>query len=220
VRTTGPRTRAARTITAAFVGSALASVGLAVVYALGGHPRLEGALIGVALGALALGFVLWGKRLMPAGPFVEEREPMDEPRVRVVGPGELSSDTPQTPGLWREVAFDGRNPDARTLSAFLSTVQPGAATGAHHHGDQETVLYVLEGTARYRWGDELEHVVEAGPGSFVFIPGEIVHQEINASTEEPTRWVVVRSGVDPIVVNLPELDHLIEQPAIAYADPE
>lgn len=140
--------------------------------------------------------------------------------MRVVGPGERRTDTPQTPGLLREVAFDGRNPDARVLSGFLSTVRPGAATGAHHHGDQETILYVLEGTARYRWGDGLEHAVEAGPGSFVFIPAEIIHQEINASTEEPTTWVVVRSGTDPIVVNLPELDDVAEKPALDYATAE
>src|ERR1700742_501970 len=76
---------------------------------------------------------------------------MHEPSVRVVRHSELSDATPQTSGLLRQVAFDSRNPDATVLSAFLSTVLPGAATGAHHHGDQETILYVLEGTARYRW---------------------------------------------------------------------
>lgn len=135
---------------------------------------------------------------------------MEEPRVRVVTADMRSTDTPQTPGLLREVAFDGRNPDAKHLSGFLSTVEPGAATGAHHHGDQETILYVLSGTARYRWGPRLEHVVEAEPGSFVFIPAHIVHQEVNASDQEATVWVVVRSDPNPIVVNLPELDHLAE----------
>lgn len=145
---------------------------------------------------------------------------MSQPRVRVIGPDELDDNTPQTPGLHRRVAFDGRNPDAQSLSGFISTVKPGAATGAHHHGEQETILYVLNGTARYRWGDRLEHVVEAGPGSFVFIPAQIVHQEINGSTEESTTWVVVRSGTDAIVVNLPQLDDVAEAPAVAYADAE
>lgn len=145
---------------------------------------------------------------------------MAEPRVRIVSAGERSTDTPQTPGLLREVAFDGRNPDSRKLSGFLSTVDPGAATGAHHHGDQETILYVLSGTARYRWGPRLEHVVEAGPGDFVLIPAEMIHQEINASTEEATVWVVVRSDPNPIVVNLPELDHLAEQPVTGAAPAE
>jgi uncharacterized RmlC-like cupin family protein len=141
-------------------------------------------------------------------------------QIRVVHRDALDKNTPQTPGLIREVAFDARNPDAAHLSAFLSTVKPGAATGAHHHGEQETVLYVISGTARYRWGDRLENVAEAGPGDFVFIPAHIIHQEINASAEVETVWAVVRSGVDPIVVNLPELDEYIEAPAVDYTIPE
>lgn len=145
---------------------------------------------------------------------------MGTARVRVVRAHQRSTDTPQTPGLLREVAFDGRNPDARTLSGFLSSVRPGAATGAHHHGDQETILYVLNGRARFRWGDRLEEVIEAGEGDFVFIPAELIHQEINASPDEPTTWVVVRSAPDPIVVNLPELDDVAEPPARDYTSAE
>jgi uncharacterized RmlC-like cupin family protein len=144
---------------------------------------------------------------------------MHEPSVRVVRRDQLSDDTPQTSGLHRAVAFDSRNPDARVLSAFLSTVLPGAATGAHHHGDQETILYVLEGTARYRWGDRLQHVVEAGPGDFVFIPAHTPHQEVNASADRPTVWVVTRSNPDPIVVNLPELDKFAEPATREYPHP-
>ncbi|MFF7469012.1 cupin domain-containing protein [Streptomyces sp. NPDC008092] len=142
-----------------------------------------------------------------------------DPQIRVVHRDQLDGDTPQTPGLIRGVAFDGRNPGAAHLSAFRSTVRPGAATGAHHHGDQETVLYVISGTARYRWGDRLENVAEAGPGDFVFIPAHVVHQEINASPEFETVWAVVRSGVDPVVVNLPELDRYAEPAAVDYTHP-
>jgi uncharacterized RmlC-like cupin family protein len=141
-------------------------------------------------------------------------------QIRVVHGEALDRNTTQTPGLIREVAFDARNPDALHLSAFLSTVKPGAVTGAHHHGEQETVLYVVSGTARYRWGDRLENVAEAGRGDFVFIPAHVIHQEINASAEYETVWAVVRSGVDPIVVNLPELDKYSEAPAVEYTLPE
>jgi uncharacterized RmlC-like cupin family protein len=143
-----------------------------------------------------------------------------KPSVRVVRGDQLDGNTPQTPGLIREVAFDARNPDAKTLSAFRSQVLPGAATGAHHHGDQETVLYVISGIARYRWGDQLENAIEAGPGDFVFIPAQIIHQEINASDDLETVWAVVRSGTDPIVVNLPELDQYAEAPRTNYTAPE
>lgn len=144
---------------------------------------------------------------------------MSEPTVRIVTPQERATDTPQTPGMLREVAFDSRNPDARVLSGFLSSVRPGAATGAHHHGNQETLLYVLEGRARFRYGPKLEYVAEAAQGDFVFIPAGIIHQEVNGSADEPTSWVVVRSEPEPIVVNLPELDQFAEKPARRYDDP-
>jgi hypothetical protein len=47
--------------------------------------------------------------------------------------------------------------------------------------------------------------------------GPGIHQEVNASAEAQTVWAVVRSGVDPIVVNRPELDRYIEHPAVEYA---
>ena len=64
---------------AAFVVCFLAGVGLMVVYALGGQPQLEGTLLAVAFGGLAYGFVTWGNRLLPQGPFVQERESMESP---------------------------------------------------------------------------------------------------------------------------------------------
>lgn len=138
---------------------------------------------------------------------------MIEPTVQIVPSEERRTDTPQTPGLRREAALDGRTPGLERLSGFVSIVDPGAATGAHHHGEQETMLYVLRGRARFRWGPRLEHVAEAREGDFVFIPAGIVHQEINPSMDESTSWVVSRSAPDPVVVNLPDLDEFAEAPA-------
>jgi uncharacterized RmlC-like cupin family protein len=53
-----------------------------------------------------------------------------------------------------------------------------------------------------RWGDHLEFIGEAGPGDFIYVPPYVPHQEINALAHEPCEAVVVRSGQDPIVVNL------------------
>jgi uncharacterized RmlC-like cupin family protein len=53
-----------------------------------------------------------------------------------------------------------------------------------------------------RWGDRLQFVAEAGPGDFIFVPPYVPHQEINASADEPLECVLVRSGQNPIVVNL------------------
>ncbi len=63
-------------VNASFVLSAAASAGLTVLYALGGQPQLEGALILVALGAMAVGLILWERRFLPQGPYVQAREPL------------------------------------------------------------------------------------------------------------------------------------------------
>ena len=53
-----------------------------------------------------------------------------------------------------------------------------------------------------RWGDQLEFTDEAGPGDFIYVPTYVPHQEINARRDEPCEAVVVRSGQEPVVVNL------------------
>jgi uncharacterized RmlC-like cupin family protein len=91
---------------------------------------------------------------------------------------------------------------ASKLWAGTVLVNPAAKTGAHHHGELETILYIVRGRARFRWGDKLEYSEEAGPGDFIFVPPFVPHQEMNASPDMPVEAVVVRSGQDPIVVNL------------------
>src|SRR5437764_899400 len=81
-------------------------------------------------------------------------------------------------------------------------IHPKAKTGAHHHGPVESVIYVVSGRARMRWGDKLEFVAEAGPGDFIYVPPYVPHQEINASDDQPLSCVLVRSGQEPVVVNL------------------
>jgi len=122
--------------------------------------------------------------------------------IRVVRAGELDTNTPQTPGMLRASAIDHARTGASKLWAGTVSVQPNAKTGAHHHGDLETVLYIVKGRARFRWGEHLEFAEEAGPGDFIYVPPYVPHQEINASPDDPVEAVVVRSGQEPIVVNL------------------
>jgi uncharacterized RmlC-like cupin family protein len=122
--------------------------------------------------------------------------------IKIVRAGELDSNTPQTPGMTRAAAITYATAGAQRLWAGTVVVQPDAKTGAHHHGELETVLYIVKGRARFRWGEKLEYVEEAGPGDFIYVPPYVPHQEINARRDEPVEAVVVRSGQDPIVVNL------------------
>lgn len=69
-------------IAACFAISAAASIGLTIVYALGGQVQLEGTLLGTALGGLAIGLVLWAHNLMPGGTATQERKSLDQPTAR------------------------------------------------------------------------------------------------------------------------------------------
>jgi uncharacterized RmlC-like cupin family protein len=51
-------------------------------------------------------------------------------------------------------------------------------------------------------GEQLEFLAEAGPGDFIYVAPFAPHQEINASPDEPVSCVLVRTGQEPIVVNL------------------
>jgi uncharacterized RmlC-like cupin family protein len=122
--------------------------------------------------------------------------------IRVVHSNELDLNTAQTPGMTRAAAITHAVAGANKLWAGTVVVEPDAKTGPHHHGELETVLYIVRGRARFRWGEKLEYFAEADPGDFIFVPPFVPHQEMNASPDMPVEAVVVRSGQDPIVVNL------------------
>ena len=122
--------------------------------------------------------------------------------VRVIPGDQLDSNTPQTPGMSRATAINFARAGAQKIWAGTVTIDANAKTGAHHHGALESVIYVVRGRARMRWGDHLQYMAEAGPGDFIFIPPYVPHQEINASTDERLECVLVRSDQEPVVVNL------------------
>jgi uncharacterized RmlC-like cupin family protein len=122
--------------------------------------------------------------------------------VRVVHADQLDANTAQTPGMERAAAINFARVGAEKIWAGTVTIHPNAKTGAHHHGPVESVIYVVRGKARMRWGDLLEFTAEAGPGDFIYVPPFVPHQEINASASEPLACVLLRSGQEPVVVNL------------------
>ena len=138
--------------------------------------------------------------------------------VRVIPGDSLDANTPQTPGMHRAAAIDFARAGARKLWAGTVHIHAGAKTGAHHHGALESVIYVLRGRARMRWGERLEYVAEAGPGDFIFVPPYVPHQEINASTSETLECVLVRSDQEAVVVNL-DIEAAEKPEAVAWVDP-
>ena len=138
--------------------------------------------------------------------------------VRVVPAGSLDANTAQTPGMDRRAAITFARVGAQKLWAGTVHIDPNAKTGAHHHGPLESVIYVVRGRARMRWGERLEFMAEAGPGDFIYIPPFAPHQEINASRDERLECVLVRSDGEAVVVNL-DIEPAEKPENVAWIDP-
>lgn len=138
--------------------------------------------------------------------------------VRVIPGGSLDANTPQTPGMSRAAAINFARVGAQRIWAGTVRIHAGAKTGAHHHGALESVIYVISGRARMRWGERLEFVAEAGPGDFIFVPPYVPHQEVNANSEETLECVLVRSDDEAVVVNL-DIEPVERPEAVHWVDP-
>lgn len=139
--------------------------------------------------------------------------------VRVIRGDQLDSNTAQTPGMFRQAAINAARVGAQKIWAGTVAIQPNAKTGVHHHGELESVIYVVRGQARMRWGEKLEFVAEAGPGDFIFVPPFVPHQEINASTDEPLECVLVRSDNEAVVVNITDVEPVEKPEEVYWVDP-
>ena len=138
--------------------------------------------------------------------------------VRVIPGNSLDPNTAQTPGMHRAAAIDRARVGAQKLWAGTVHIHANAKTGAHHHGELESVIYVVRGKARMRWGERLEFVAEAGPGDFIYVPPFVPHQEINASPSEPLECVLVRSDNEAVVVNL-DIEPIERPQEVRWIDP-
>jgi uncharacterized RmlC-like cupin family protein len=138
--------------------------------------------------------------------------------VRVIPADSLDPNTAQTPGMDRKAAIDFARAGATKLWAGTVHIHPGAKTGAHHHGALESVIYVVKGRARLRWGEKLEYVAEAGPGDFIFVPPYVPHQEINAKEDETLECVLVRSDGQAVAINL-DIEPVEKPETVRWIDP-
>jgi len=138
--------------------------------------------------------------------------------VKIVHAGDLDTNTPQTPGMTRAAAITHARTGASKLWAGTVVVQPRAKTGPHHHGELESIIYVVSGRARMRWGEQLGFMAEAGPGDFIYVPPYVPHQEINASPDEPLECVLVRSDGEAIAVNL-DIEPVEKPETVLWVDP-
>jgi uncharacterized RmlC-like cupin family protein len=116
-------------------------------------------------------------------------------QILVVTPGDRKPG-PSTPGMERQQAVATGN-----MWSGLVRTEAGMMSGWHHHGEYETVIYVLSGLLRMEFGPGGSSSVEASPGDFVFVPNGVVHRESNLSAE-PGDLIVVRAGRGESTINV------------------
>jgi uncharacterized RmlC-like cupin family protein len=138
--------------------------------------------------------------------------------VRVIPGNQLDPNVPSTKGMDRKAAINFARTGAQKLWAGTVTIHANAKTGAHHHGHLESVIYVVKGKARMRWGDRLQFTAEAGPGDFIFVPPYVPHQEINASPDEVLECVLVRSDGEAVAINL-DIEPVEKPETVPWIDP-
>jgi uncharacterized RmlC-like cupin family protein len=138
--------------------------------------------------------------------------------VRVIPGDSLDPNTASTPGMERAAAINLARVGAQKIWAGTVHIHPNAKTGAHHHGALESVIYVVRGRARMRWGERLEFTAEAGPGDFIYVPPYVPHQEINALPDETLECVLVRSDNEAVVINL-DIDAAETVEQVLWVDP-
>jgi uncharacterized RmlC-like cupin family protein len=139
--------------------------------------------------------------------------------VRVIKGDRLDANTAQTPGMFRQAAINHARVGAQKIWAGTVTIEPDAKTGVHHHGELESVIFVLRGKARMRWGERLEYVAEAEPGDFIYVPPYVPHQEINADPNNTLECVLVRSDNEAVVVNITDVDPVEAPEEVYWVDP-
>ena len=82
----------------------------------------------------------------------------------------------------------------------IATIPPGCASSPHYHVNCESAIYVVRGQGRFIVGEKLENPLPIGPGDFIYVPPNAVHQPVNDSQTEPLELIVARNTPVEIVV--------------------
>lgn len=137
----------------------------------------------------------------------------DGETIRVVRRGQTTQETPQTSGITRYAAIASSTVGSQRIWMGHTIAPPGLVSGVHHHGDSETAIYMLRGSATFFVGAGLRERVDVSAGDFFWVPPNCVHVEANFGDEE-AEFIVARSTQEPVVVNLEDVEppsDLIEQ---------
>lgn len=107
------------------------------------------------------------------------------------------TDAPSTPNITRRLAFGGEE-----YRVIRSSIDPGTASGWHHHGDHDVYGYVARGTARFEGGPGGRDAITVNKGDFFHVPARVVHRDVNPSPGDDQEVIIFLRGSGPVVVNV------------------
>ena len=122
--------------------------------------------------------------------------------LKVIRPADRKPDV-ASGAMVREAAISKALTGAEKIWVGYVELPPGMKSAPHHHGECESVIFVISGEAAFLTGTDSKTTQVARAGDFVWVPPHFVHIEANASQTEPVRMVVARSTQETLVFNLP-----------------
>src|SRR5919205_1588582 len=99
-----------------------------------------------------------------------------EQQLRVVRPSDRRPDV-ASGAMVREAAISQALVGAEKIWVGYVELPPGMKSAPHHHGECESVIFVISGEAQFITGDNRETVEVARAGDFVWVPPQVVHVE-------------------------------------------
>jgi len=87
--------------------------------------------------------------------------------VKIIPSNRLDTNTLQTPGMTRAAAINQAMAGAKKLWAGSVNIHPNAKTSPHHHGELESVIYIVSGRA-HALGGTARVCCRGRPGGFYF----------------------------------------------------
>jgi uncharacterized RmlC-like cupin family protein len=81
------------------------------------------------------------------------------------------------------------------------TLEPGAASGWHHHGEWNSYACVLRGVLRWEFGADGGDTLEVAAGDTGRIPARLVHRDVSAG-DETLELILFRAGTGPLTINV------------------
>lgn len=119
---------------------------------------------------------------------------------KVIHPGELEIDV-QSGAMTRLAGVSEGLTGSTGIHLAVATIPPHCASSPHYHVNCESAIYVVKGRGRFIVGDRLDQPLPIGPGDFIYVPAEAVHQPVNDG-DEPMEIIVARNAPVEIVVEV------------------